>query len=252
MNKNKLSESRKVIQSLTRFPKRPIIVNFSGGKDSLCVLFLTLDVIDKAEALYMDSSYGLPGVKDYAVDICKELGVKLHITHPKKHWKGNFIELIRFHGYFPCISNTWCRKDFKIRPQRAYLRSIYGRLHIFKITGVRRFESTRRLRIYKGRRFIEPDEEHHGAFLVNAILNWTDKDVKTFLADRGFSKKVSPLYKKYGVSDCKWCPYYQESIYKRIAKMTPGIYDDIIELEKEINTPSVTGHKWLGKIVYGD
>jgi len=61
--------------------------------------------------------------------------------------------------------------------------------------------------------------------------------------------KPNPYYKVYGVTDCKWCPFYQPSIYRRIAKIHPHIYDDIITLEKEVGKPSVTGRIWLSKLL---
>ena len=84
---------------------------------------------------------------------------------------------------------------------------------------------------------------------MQPILEWLDSDVEEFLKERGV--QPNPYYKVYGVTDCKWCPFYQQSIYERIVKIERNIYNDIIGLESEVNRPSVTGRIWLRDLVYG-
>lgn len=241
-----IKEAKKVIREASE-RGRPIIL-FSGGKDSLTTLLITLETLGDAEALYMDSSITLPGDVDYNKRVCRKLGVKLHIVHPAKHYQGDFAYQVRRWGYFPTINRTWCLIRLKVRPQRAYLRSVYGYECIYKLSGVRRYESSRRRAMYKPSAFTAPDQEHSGSFLVSPILNWRDEDVLEYLTQHP-KIEPNPGYHQYGVSGCKWCPYYQPEIYQRVHALHPGIYDDIIALENEIGKPSVTGHLWLGELI---
>ena len=43
----------------------PLIVNFSGGKDSLVCLMLALEASDNVECLFMDSGQELPNTLAY-------------------------------------------------------------------------------------------------------------------------------------------------------------------------------------------
>ncbi|MEM2446094.1 MAG: phosphoadenosine phosphosulfate reductase family protein [Candidatus Bathyarchaeia archaeon] len=241
----KVKDSLRVIRSVVEQSGKTLVL-FSGGKDSLAVLLLALEC-GVNEAVYMDSSISLPHILEWNLDLCQQLGVRLHVVHPARHYQGDFAYHVRRWGYFPTINRTWCRIKLKVRPQRAYLRQLYGFTRIFKLCGVRKAESSRRQRIYRTMEVISADEEHRNGFLVQPILEWSDKDVDCFLKRQGV--KANPYYKIYGVTDCKWCPFYQPSIYKRIAKIEPGIYDDIIALEEELGKPSVTGRLWLKDLV---
>ncbi len=240
----KIKHSLNIIKNVKK--KGKTIVLFSGGKDSLTVLLLALKCGIK-EAVFMDSSITLPHILEWNKNLCEKLGVELHIVHPAKHYQGDFAYQVRRWGYFPTINKPWCRIKLKIRPQRAYLRKIYGYKTIFKLCGVRKAESSYRNKVYNTYGILSPDHEHSGSYLVQPILDWTDRDVMEFLKQEAV--EPNPYYEIYGVTDCKWCPYYQPSIYQRIAKIEPNIYDDIIALEEEIQKPSVTGKIWLKNII---
>jgi len=239
-----LKASLRLVRETAR--KGKTIVLFSGGKDSLTVLLLALQEGVK-EALFMDSSITLPNILEYNLKICEKLGVKLHVVHPARHYQGDFAYHVRRWGYFPTINRNWCHIKLKVRPQRAYLRKLYGFQPIYKLCGVRRAESSRRRKLYSSNKVVVEDKEHRKGYLVFPILDWTDEDVADFLMENGV--KPNPYYKVYGVTDCKWCPFYQPSIYRRIARIHPHIYDDIITLEKEVGKPSVTGRIWLSKLL---
>lgn len=225
-------------------PSVPLIVNFSGGKDSLAVVLLLKEMgVKNVAALYMRSSIDLPGAVAYAQSQAAKLGLPLIISHPE-NYQGTFIDQVRRWRQFPTPQNAWCSWRLKVRPARAHLRELYGKASLYKLTGVRRQESTRRMRIYKGDMPIEKDAEHAGSFLVHPILHWTDGHVLEFL-DKYPGVVGSPLYKSTGVSGCYWCPFYQESILERVERTFPGILDPIADIEHEIGKPALMGQKYL-------
>jgi len=199
----------------------------------------------------MESTIDLPGIIDYAIAQAKRLNSVLYQSTPAdyKEEYPTFEDWVRHRGYFPTINKPWCTSRLKIRPSRSYLRRIYGDTVFYKLTGVRRSESTRRARIYPASRIIYKDPEFAGSYIVNPILNWTDSDVATFLYKRDMLSN-NPLYAKVGVSGCYWCPFYQEEIIIRIAREFPGIYQSLIDIEKELKKPACNNHKYLRSIVY--
>ncbi len=242
----KIEIAKSVIAEAHNKSEKPLIVNFSGGKDSCCTLLLALDVTDDVECLYMKSGIDLPGSVDFVERQAKQFGVKLHITDPVRDYYGGFAYWVRRFGYFPNVIVNYCSSRLKLRPARAYLRKIYGNAALYKLTGVRRFESSRRVQIYSANQYIQEDWEHSGSYIVHPLLDWTDDDVKQFLNMRDF--EINKNYKPFGVSGCYWCPFYEEKIYRRILKVYPNIYDEIISLEHEMGKPSVINHRFLGDI----
>lgn len=243
----KVERSMRIIrEAVDRKSGAPLIVNFSGGKDSSAVLLLAMDATDDIELLYMESGLDLPGSVEFVQEQAKRWGFKLHMTNPVRDYKGDFAYWVRRFGYFPSFTYNFCSSRLKLRPARAYFRKLYGLTPIYKLSGVRLYESNRRAQIYKGDKDIQADWEHSGSFIVNPIRLWTDDDVRVFLKQHAFS--INKNYKPFGVSGCYWCPFYEKAIYCRIMKVYPDIYDDIIALENELQKPSVAGNNWLGKM----
>jgi len=226
----------------------PLICNFSGGKDSQTMLSLILDVTDNVEALYMESTIDLPGSIDHVKTEIKKYGIKLHISNPVTHYEGDFSYFARKIGYFPATSYTWCSTRLKIRPARAYLRTIFDKAKLFKLNAVRRDESSRRQRIYPlSRGNLYPDNEHSGSMIAMPIINWSKDDVITFLRKRDI--QISDNYKTCGVSGCYYCPFYQARLYHQINDTYPNIYEDIMTLEQELKKPSVIGNRFLYQLL---
>ena len=83
------------------------------------------------------------------------------------------------------------------------------------------------------------------SMMVFPILNWTDENIRDYLKMRAMRVAVNPLYERYGVSGCYWCPFYQKQIYERIIPLNPNLYDEFIDWEVRLNKPSVSGSIWL-------
>ena len=241
---NRIDEAKTVILQAYKKSTEPLICNFSGGKDSAALLSLVLEVTESVEAFFMYSGLDLPHSVEHVQKEIKNYDIPLHISDPVKHYQGDFAYWVKKFGYFPATSYTWCSSRLKLRPARAYLRSRFGFASLYKLNGVRRFESSRRKKIYPTTRgYIIPDDEHSGSFVVMPLLNWRDSDVEQYLALKGIT--INQNYKTCGVSGCKYCPFYQPLLYQKINKTFPGIYDDIISIEKEIKLPSVVGNIFL-------
>lgn len=239
----KIKKSKQIIREISKKSECPLIVNFSGGRDSCCVLILTLEVTKNVKCLYMKSGLDLPGSIEFVERQCKRFNVELIMSDPVKDYQGDFIYWVKRFGYFPSFTYTWCSSRLKLRPARAMLRKMFGFKTLYKLTGVRRDESTRRVKIYGGKTYIEKDCEHSGSFMVHPILHWSKEDVIKFLKMKKF--EINENYKPFGVSGCYYCPFYQKSIYFKIMKVYPDIYDEIIKVETKIGKPSVAGNRFL-------
>ena len=245
----------------------PLIVNFSGGKDSLVCLMLALEASDNVECLFMDSGQELPNTLAYVEKQCKRFAVPLNVSHPCRdrvqHKRGGVPEhtcllpdYIRHWGYFPTSVYRYCSCWLKHRPGRIFCRKKWGFAELYKIVGIRldesgvrgwRYGSDEACKKFGGRE-IRPDSEHSGSFMVMPILDWTKKDVQAFLENKKI--ELHEGYKLFGMSGCKWCPVAKPGSVQRIARVYPGIYDELVKVEEEIKKPAWFHKKiWLRDLI---
>ena len=251
----RVEKSQKIIQDAVKDSSLiPLIVNFSGGKDSTVLLDLVQKVTDNFICCYMVSGIQFPESIEYAQRSCEKFGRKLLCSYPSDH-KGDFFKRIAKFRFFPTVRRPRCTRDLKVRPQKKMLTRKYGKVRFFKLVGVRRFESIRRSALYRDapKRNYRRKEYQYGGndVLVYPIIHWTNQDILEYLHRERIRIEPNPLYEKYGVSGCYWCPFYQPSIYKRIIKQNPSLYDRFIEWEVKLNAPSVNGFHWLRDIKKG-
>jgi len=250
----RVRQSTKIIESMLAKTKTPLIVNFSGGKDSTVLLDLVQKVTDKFICCYMSTEIELPKNLDYVRDACEKRGCELLVSVPSEH-KGDFFSRLATFKIFPTFSAPWCTRDLKIRPQRKMLNRLYGKKRFFKLTGVRRSESSRRTQIYKSYKlegFIQNEYQYGGGDqLVHPILYWSEENIVEYLRREKTKVETNPLYEKFGVSGCAWCYFYQSCIYEKVLAEYPELYNRFIEWENKLNIPSVSEHQWLRDIKAG-
>jgi len=237
----RVEESKAIIANALSKTSDPLVIQFSGGRDSLTMLQLVREVADRFICSYMVSGIDFPESVAFATDMAKNLGVPLYLSHPSDHLGGFFERLERLRCW-PTVRKIWCQRDLKVRPQHKMLHKLLGNQPIYKLVAVRKWESSRRRVLYSLDRVIVSDNNTGRDFLVYPIINWTNDDILNYLESRNLPS--SGLYKKYGVSGCYWCPFYQPSIYKRILAGEPHFLEPFIQAEERYG-PSVSGHRYL-------
>jgi phosphoadenosine phosphosulfate reductase len=244
----RIRESLEIIEKARRKSGLiPLILNYSGGKDSSVLLDLVRKVTQNFLCFYTVSGIEFPEAITFAEESCRRANVKLLLSHPSDY-KGGFFERLERFRYWPTIRKTWCSRDLKFRPQKRVLKNQLGTDKFFKLNGVRRFESTRRTKMHvqtPHKEFMLPDFNVSKDVMVFPILNWRDEDVLEYLRQESLTILPNPLYEKYGVSGCYWCPFYQKAIYIRILKQNPCLYDEFIKWEKLLGKPSASGFTYL-------
>ena len=254
--KERLEESRRVVKMIAALSKKPLIIQFSGGRDSMAMLGLVQEVTSNFVCAFMATGMEFKECISFVKETCANLGVTLIMSNPSMH-KGNIFKRIEQFRCFPGIwgwgnnrksTALWCCRDLKLRPQKKLLHRLYGRGTFYKLEGIRMWESSRRRFIYKevSDVAVREDGEHKGSYEVFPIINWTDEDVVNYLEMKGLP--TSGLYKRFGVSGCSWCPFYGPEIYRRVLRELPRHYDRWIKWEKELGSPSCTGDIFIGDL----
>lgn len=148
----------------------PVELSYSGGKDSDVILRLAMMAGIKFEPIYKNTSIDPPGT----IQHCLEAGCT--IIRPKK----TFFELVEEKGT-PSRWKRFCCEDLK-----EY------KVHDRAIHGIRRAESTKRMKNYKEPEMcrVYPNKEKVRVYLP--ILEWTLEDVARFIEEEGI--KLAPHY----------------------------------------------------------
>lgn len=184
----------------------PIELSYSGGKDSDVILELAKMAGIPFDAIYKNTTIDPPGT----VKHCREKGVR--VIQPKT----SFFKLVEKKGFPSRFQRFCCRilKEYKI--------------HDRAILGIRRSESTARAKRYKEPEYCRTYPKGEKVRIYLPILEWTDEDIRQFIADRGI--KCHPLYYDADGSfhvdrrlGCIGCPL--ATAHKRIEqyKEHPGI-----------------------------
>lgn len=245
----RIDEARKVIREVAGRSEKPLVIQFSGGRDSQVLLDLVKKETHWFVCAFMATGTELPGVVSYVRQFCRDNNLKLMVSTPAMH-KGNLIKRIGEFKRFPLIESTWCCRDLKIRPENKMLVKTFGKGAFYRLEGIRRFESSRRKYIYAPYADvpIRPDGEFNGSFEVFPIINWNDDDVDNYIELNHLPYMTQ--YKDFGVSGCSWCPFYGPEIYYRVLKWNPKwtVYKRIIQREVQLDMPSVLGEVFLRDI----
>lgn len=164
----KVARSIRLLQSIPQ--DGPVEVSYSGGKDSDVILELAKMAGIEYRVIYKNTTIDPPGT----IKHCVENGVE--VLHPRE----SFYQLVERKG-IPTRRARFCcseLKEYKVL-DRA-------------IQGIRRCESIKRRDRYKEPEICRVYDKNNKVKIYLPILDWTDKDVERFIAERGI--ECHPLY----------------------------------------------------------
>lgn len=214
-------KSIKFIRKLYEKTGKKVVVSYSGGKDSLTALSLTLEAIGDAELLFNDTGLELPDTIKNVEYVARKYGLKLNLaTAGDAFWKAVWI-----FGP-PGKDYRWCCKITKLVPLARVAKNKWpdGALNI---VGQRAYESIDRARspsIWRNRWIphllsASPIQEW------NQLLEW--------LYIRKYKLPYNPLYEKgFERLGCYVCPSSTLAEFKEVARTYPCLWKrwlDVLE-----------------------
>jgi phosphoadenosine phosphosulfate reductase len=208
---------------------KKVFALFSGGKDSLCALVYTKEVIERygvrceLTAVHINTDISIPGLVDYIRTVCQQLGVELVILRPEK----SFEEFVKEHG-LPSPRRRWCCEHLKMRPLWLYITKVEGEKVL--VDGVRGEESTRRL---FGRAVITWFDKLYRfpCPTVSPIFYWSNKEVESFIRSRGLP--INPVYSILNSSgECVCGAFATKTMFLKIKKYYPELFQRLVSIER--------------------
>ena len=197
-------------------------VLFSGGKDSLCLLYyisrLAKTIGKKITAVHVDTTAGFPEVEEYVQNVCSHFNVPLVIVRPPY----DYFELAKKWG-IPGVKSRWCCGTLKIAPIRRFLSNVVGQKIIFD--GIRSAESN--IRATYNPIWFHPSFR---CISVSPIFDWSDEKIKKYIELNNLPK--SPTADLNTSAEC-WCGAYKcRNDFEALLDIHPEIFDKLVEVEK--------------------
>jgi phosphoadenosine phosphosulfate reductase len=120
---------------------KPVIVSFSGGKDSLVSLDLALKADLDPKMLFNDTGLELPETVKTVEETARRLGVDLYVASAGDR----FWRVVGVYGP-PGKDYRWCCKVVKLAPIARLTKRLWGETGALNVVGVRAYESLDRAR----------------------------------------------------------------------------------------------------------
>ncbi|NPA61936.1 MAG: phosphoadenosine phosphosulfate reductase family protein [Methanococci archaeon] len=230
--KNSIGFIRNISQKLNK----PVIVAFSGGKDSLTTLILTIKALGKNfEVVFVDTGLEFEETLKNVEEVEKKYDIK--ITRLKGE---NFWEKIKEYG-IPARDYRWCSDVCKLNPLKTFIEEKYKE-DVLSFVGIRKYESFNRAHkkvVYRNT-YIKRQ--------INAlpIFHWSSLHVWIYLLRE--KAPYNKLYEKgFDRIGCFICPAMEMGEINKIKKEFKDLWDKwesvLIEYAKEHNL----GEDWVKK-----
>jgi len=196
--------------------KKPIVVAYSGGKDSLTVLLLSLKAFRekgiKFDVIFVDTGLELPETLENVEEVERRCNLEMIRIKSEDFW-----EKLEEYGP-PGRDYRWCSEVCKMKPVEKFIKSRY-RNGCLTFVGLRKYESINRSkkpRIWKSK-YIE------GQIQCAPILHWSAMHVWLYLF-----KNRAPYNKLYKLGfdrvGCYICPAMELGEIELIKRYYPQLW----------------------------
>jgi DNA sulfur modification protein DndC len=223
---DKLAQTRKLLKHHYLSNNRPLVVTFSGGKDSTVVLQLVIEMLlelkkegQKLKQTFVvssDTTVEMPIIESYlenvlnSIDIfCQKEDLNLSVNLIKPKVEESFFSLMIGKGYpAPNKWFRWCTDRLKIRPATYFLESLVKKNQsILMLLGVRIDESSSRAQSINSRELnfqgLSLHDQIPNAYVLSPIKDWTTLEVWRYLSSNpapwGNHEDMMKLYSKGAV-----------------------------------------------------
>ena len=226
-NKRRLEEieerAARLVRDVYSKEAKPVVVSFSGGKDSLAVLLLAMKALSKDfYVVFSNTGVEYPDNVSYVHRVVKALDLQDKFLEVKANV--NFFNAMEIFGP-PARDYRWCCKVCKLAPTARALREVSSGESLV-LVGLRALESSRR----RSRGAFWRSIWIKGQVALSPIYDWSTLEVWLYLMWKNV--EVNPLYEK-GLEriGCWVCPSME-----------------LAEISKTMNIMGEEWHKYMEKV----
>lgn len=208
----KVTQAQEILRSAYEIFEGKMAVAFSGGKDSLVALHLTLHTIgSEIPVIFSNTTVEFPETVLYVHNIAESWNLNLEIPKPPK----SFFETTRERGW-ASHENRWCCRPYKEEPALKFMKESGI---IAEITGTTRTESIYRRSLTP----IKMPQKEPFLIRINPIYDWNQWEVWKYISWKNLP--YNPLYDMgYRRIGCWCCPLNGPSHYLKLKKTHPKLF----------------------------
>lgn len=233
-------EAVKFIREIAERYKKPVVVSYSGGKDSLVVLDLVVKSGVKFYVFFNDTGLEPPETYENIKKIQEYYGVEIIIgSAGDRFWRA-----IKAFGP-PARDYRWCCKVIKLGPTTEALKSRFPQGYI-SVVGQRGAESFQRAKLPR----VSQSKWVAGSIVAAPLQSWTALEVWLYiiLNDLPYNRAYERGFDRLG---CVVCPANELAELDMVASSYPEIYSRMeVELKSRFSDEEVKMGlwRWRGKI----
>ena len=192
-----VSQSKKFIYVMReKVRDRPLTVSFSGGKDSLVALHLTLQ-LEKPIIVFNNTGIEMPETIETVERVSKEWGLELVVADAgDDFWKAMMKNAP------PARDLRWCCKVTKLVPMARLVKERWpnGTLNVVGQRALESIERSKSPRVWRNKWFPQ-------VLNIAPIHYWTQLDVWMYIFKNKLTNVLNPLYfKGFERVGCFMCP----------------------------------------------
>ena len=178
----------------------PIIVNFSGGKDSSALLLWIKAHYpsNPITAIYNDTGFEHPGVLQYIQSMTSQVDVPLVVLGSQ-----GLLNIVEARGMIPGFGCRYCTRALKMNPAAKWIRHNFPSGKVINCFGFRAEESPARAKKEVLSSHLELCTHHREVLNFAPLLDWRTADVIELVESEGF--KLFPTYEYLSRLSCRYC-----------------------------------------------
>jgi len=211
-------------------PEDHLIVNFSGGKDSLWTLIMMKKLFPTHQltVIYNDTGFEHHGIWEYIQSVTAQLAVSvIKIDSP------GLFNIIRQRGDLPSQLCRFCTSSLKRDLSAKFIRQQFPQGRVINIFGFRAEESPDRAR--KQIFSVDPrlTTKQRTVIQYAPIHTFTEGDVKEAIRAEGFS--LFPSYDYLSRLSCRFCFLAGKRDQDAVKLNDPNGYAAVVELKDSLH-----------------
>lgn len=213
------------------------VVQFSGGKDSTCMLLMMLEKgMPVDEIIFCDTGMEFPGLYKHIEEVrqyIRRYGKDITFLKAEHEYEWYMFDkpivrgkYIGSKGYgWPAMDRRWCTRELKIEPTQKYLKDAGETI------------------TYIGIASDEPKRHFESSTIKHPLFEWgiSEKKALSYCKEHGFT--WGGLYEKFRRVSCWCCPLQNLASLRILYHDYPELWERLKDMDKRVIGNPKKGHK---------